>query len=357
MTEKAVRPLYVSGYGNSAEESICLVALAADGSMRKMKGFSGPNQPSYLALHEIGGARFLYTFEKDPPDGAVLAYRIDPEGLTLVSRFKAEFLGPCHVSVSERGDLVYFASYGKGTVAVFKIREDGGLEFASVVRHEGAGVHPGRQDRPHAHFAAELNGQLFAVDLGLDRVFVYNIERESGTLTLSGEDIALPAGSGPRHLVFDPFHRDRLYVLSELTAEIFFCEKGASGWEIRQTISALPGMTSDPALEIPASADVLSVGAAIKMSEDAAYLFASCRLGYQTVTAFKVGTDGRIAFSDIARTGGITPRDIEVIGDFVVVANQDSDLVTSLKFDRSTGKFRQEVRKIEAGKPTCVTGL
>jgi 6-phosphogluconolactonase (cycloisomerase 2 family) len=99
-----------------------------------------------------------------------------PDRLELLSRYKADFLGPCHVSVSERGDFVYFASYGKGTVAVFRINEDGGLAFSSMVRHEGRGAHPLRQDRPHPHFAAERDRQLFVVDLGLDKVFVYNID-------------------------------------------------------------------------------------------------------------------------------------------------------------------------------------
>lgn len=351
---------YVSGYGSSPEESICLVEAAPDGTLRKMKGFSGPNQPSYLALHEIGGVKYLYTFEKDPPDGAVLAYRVGEDGLHLISRYKAEFLGPCHVSVSEMGDFVYFASYGKGNVAVFRILADGGLRFASVRRHEArgetAGAHPGRQDRPHAHFAAERDGQLFAVDLGLDRVFVYNIDRESGELLPSGEDIVFPAGTGPRHLVFDRTHRDRLYVLAELTAEVFFCEKGENGWEIRQVQRAVPEHLADPALKVPASADVLSIGAAVKESLDGRYLFATCRLGFQTVSAFRVGEDGSLSFCDAVRTGGITPRDLEAAGDTVVIANQDSDLVTAVRFDRESGRFENEVRQLEARKPTCVVG-
>lgn len=348
---------YVSGYGKASEEAICLAELAADGTLRKMKGFTGAAQPSYLALHEMHGERFLYTFEKDPPDGAVLAYRVFPDRLELLSRCKADFLGPCHVSVSERGDFVYFASYGKGTVAVFRINEDGGLAFSSMVRHEGRGAHPLRQDRPHPHFAAETDGQLFVVDLGLDKVFVYNIDRESGELSPSGEDIVFPAGTGPRHLVFDKMHRDRLYVLSELTAEVFFLKKGASGWEIRQAVSAVPGLSADPALMVPQTADVLSIGAAIKLSEDGRYVFATCRLGYQTVSAFRASEDGGLHFCDAVRTGGITPRDIEVVGDTVIAAHQDSGLVTAVPFDRASERFGGVASSLALPSPTCVVSV
>jgi 6-phosphogluconolactonase (cycloisomerase 2 family) len=152
-------------------------------------------------------------------------------------------------------------------------------------------------------------------------------------------------------------HRDRLYVLSELTAEVFFCEKGASGWEIRQAVSAVPGLSADPALMVPQTADVLSIGAAIKLSEDGRYILATCRLGYQTVSAFRLGEDGGLHFCDAVRTGGITPRDIEVVGDTVIAAHQDSDLVTAVPFDRASERFGGVASSLVLPSPTCVVSV
>ena len=145
-----------------------------------------------------------------------------------------------------------------------------------------------------------------------------------------------------------------MYVLTELTARVFYYERVDGVWTFRQEEDALPGLTSDPALQVPHTADLLSIGAAIKLSEDEAYLFVSCRLGYQRVTAFRIEADGRIVFCDTELTGGITPRDIAVVEDTVLTANQDSGQVTFLSFDRATGKLTRIPATLDAGRPTCL---
>ncbi|MCR5295149.1 MAG: lactonase family protein [Lachnospiraceae bacterium] len=355
MSEKGNRIFYVSGYGSREEGSICRMELSSDGTIRKMKTFSGLNQPSYIALRQAGGEEYLYSFEKDPPDGAAAAFRIRGDELERISYEKADFLGPCHVSLSERGDFAFFASYGKGTAAVYRIREDGGLAFASYVRHEGKGKHPIRQDRPHVHFLGESGGQLFAADLGLDKVFIYDLERESGRLRPAGPPISLPAGAGPRHLALSRRHPERLYILTELTVEVCFCEKGPEGWSIRQKISAPGNRQADPALMVPAGADPLSIGAAIKLSEDEGYLFTSARLGFQSLSAFRVEADGFLTFLDTRESGGVTPRDFALIGDLLVIANQDSDLITTLRFDREKERLLPAAGRADMRKPTCVS--
>ena len=62
-------------------------------------------------------------------------------------------------------------------------------------------------------------GFVYAVDLGADRVLVYRLNRQWGTLHPTGEPWAAPPGSGPRHLAFDPAGRFA-YVLAELKPSI-----------------------------------------------------------------------------------------------------------------------------------------
>jgi len=52
-----------------------------------------------------------------------------------------------------------------------------------------------------------------SADLGLDQIKVYSIEDDSSLKKVS--DLKLPAGSGPRHLVFHPNHQ-YFYVFGEL---------------------------------------------------------------------------------------------------------------------------------------------
>lgn len=346
---------FVSGYG--PREATCMRLVTgnpAEGRFEVLHGWNGMASPSYLALRKAGDTTYLYTFEENSPGGAVMAYRLTEGEPVLLSRFTANWIGPCHISVSDKDDMVFAASYMTGNVASFLIGEDGGLTFACMQQHEGTGVHFDRQRSPHCHYCEERDGQLFVVDLGLDKVFIYDVDHNTGALTPSGADIQLPPASGPRHLVMPHLHPDRLYVLTELSAQVFFYERQNGVWTLRQTENALPCLTSDPALEIPSTADLLSIGAAIKMSQDEDFLFVSCRLGYQRVTAFRISEDGSMTFCDTQLTGGITPRDIALIGDTVLVANQDSGQVTFLSFDRGAGRLTRLPAAFEAGRPTCI---
>ena len=345
----------VSGYGRKNQPSLGMFRGDPEkGDVKVLWTIDTLFSPSYMALAGEGERRILYTFEKDPPGGAVLAFEVSEKGAFLLSRTASDYLGPCHISVSDRGDMVYAASYGKGTLAAFETDEDGSLEPHGIFLHEGKSLHPLRQNRAHAHFAAERDGILFAVDLGQDKVLLYRADHEKKELVPMEEQILFPAGTGPRHLVFDPCRRDRFYVLSELTAEVFFCSKEKEGWKIAGTYKALPGMTSSPELEVPVTADPLSIGAAVRMSEDGKYLFASCRLGYQCLVCFRAEEDGSLTWLDAVPAGGITPRDLVLDGDRILVANQDSDRVSLVLFDREKEKMEPCREYIPFLAPTCI---
>ena len=140
-------------------------------------------------------------------------------------------------------------------------------------------------------------------------------------------------------------------------ASVFFCERTGGTWRVCQEISTLAGSAPDPALAIPQEASPRSIGAAIRMSEDGRYLFASCRLGYQSLTAFSVGGDGRLTFLDRASAGGITPRDFVVAEDDLIVASQDSGQVTFLRFDRASGRLQSRSFSLPSVSPTCIALL
>ena len=357
MAERKIK-LILGGYGKENEQAICFAEFDPENSsLRKISGIEGLSAPTYLAILKKGEDRILYTFERSGQGGAVVALLLTEEGNRELSRFRADWIGPCHISVSEKEDLVFCASYGKGNIAVFRILEDGGLRFFSKVQHEGHGARPDRQAVPHCHFAGDRDGRLYAADLGLDKVFIYGIDREKETLIPTGQNIEFPAGSGPRHLIMAGEKRERLYVLTEMSSEVFAWRKTEAGWEFLDRADALPGIDPSEELCVPASADVLSVGSAIKMSADEKYLFVSLRLGYQAITAFRVEEDGRLTYLHTAGTGGITPRDFGVFGDDLIVANKDSDLVTVLHFDRQTEKLALTDIKMEMVQPTCVVAL
>jgi 6-phosphogluconolactonase (cycloisomerase 2 family) len=123
---------------------------------------------------------------------------------------------------------------------------------------------------------------------------------------------------------------------------------------------------------VPLTADNGSIGCAIRFSDDGAYLFVSSRLGYQSITAYRCGDDGLLHFCSRCSCGGITPRDFNVFADvsgtgqqggsdksdhpddYILVANQDSDLITALRFTRADESLALLDMEMQVDKPTCI---
>ncbi len=63
--------------------------------------------------------------------------------------------------------------------------DNGGIpkEVCCLMKHEGKGIDPVRQEGPHVHFSKYLNGMLYVCDLGVDTVFCYRVnEKEKSWL-------------------------------------------------------------------------------------------------------------------------------------------------------------------------------
>ena len=81
------------------------------------------------------------------------------------------------------------AAYGGGGMNTVKVRADGGLadvEEGTAVQHEGgSGADPARQDKPHPHsgFVCPSSSRVVVSDLGQDKLYSYNINSATGTLS------------------------------------------------------------------------------------------------------------------------------------------------------------------------------
>src|ERR1700731_1536967 len=179
-----------------------------------------PN-PSSLALDPPLG--HLYSVN-EMTAGAVSAYVINQANGMLTP---LNTLGPTngqdttHLSVQPSGQYLFAASYTSGNFQVFRILPDGSIgamteNFQSV--GNGTGPNPARQEGAHAHqILNDFSGNhVFGVDLGADKVNVWNLDSASGKLIQNVVPfVPIASGSGPRHMAF---HSDgqHAYVLSEL---------------------------------------------------------------------------------------------------------------------------------------------
>ncbi len=206
--------------------------------------------PSFLAVHPTG--KFLYAIDEgaDPakkPGRGVLAYAIDARtgALTRLNEQEPGGPGPCYLEVDRTGQTLLVANYSGGSVASLPLGSDGRIGKANTVhKHQGSSVNPNRQKQSHAHaiHVAPDNRHALVPDLGIDRVMIYRLDPQRSTLAANAPAfVALPPGSGPRHLAFHPQGKF-VYVINELlcTMAVFGYEPRAGMLAAVQTISTLP---------------------------------------------------------------------------------------------------------------------
>lgn len=332
---------YIGTYAQPTEESIFLYKADFEKQeFAKLAAHTGTPNPSYLLRNSNG---LLYAVEELAPIGNVSTYRFDQDGFCKLSTLSANGADPCHLAMDDHERFLFVSNYTSGSLAMFELDKDGIPQgICCLLQHKGKGADAVRQEGPHVHFSQYLKGQLFVCDLGLDTVFCYRLNAAEKMLYTTSHNIHLPAGNGPRHLCFNPQNSDWLYVAAELSARVFVFHLEDDTFVLKQEISSLPDV-------IPAENRV----AAIKFSDDGKYLFVSNR-GMDSLTVFAVLENNLLQFLDICSTGGKAPRDFLPFSDYIIIANQDSSLLTVLHFDRT--KQRLELLRMHenVGHPVCI---
>ncbi len=232
----------------------------------------------------------------------------------------------CHLALSPDGNFLYTAQYGDGTISEFPLDAAGMPGEPRIFRHSGSGPDLARQAGPHSHFTGFTpeGDCLMTVDLGLDAVFLYPWNAGAG-IADTPVPAKVPAGEGPRHLIFAP-DNGRFFVANELgsTVSSFIWENGCS--ELAETVSTL--------LQPPV---VKNWPGAIRLSPDGRYLLVSNR-GDDSIAAFSLEPDS-LKLIRTTGSGGHWPRDFVFTPDgaFVIVANERSGNLASFRYQPENG--------------------
>ena len=107
---------------------------------------------------------------------------------------------------------------------------------------------------------------------------------------------------------------------------------------------------------LPESGVVGNLSAAIRVSPDGKFLYASNR-GHDSIVVYRIdGERGLVSYVGWESSGGRSPRDfcIDPTGAFLLVANQDSDTVAVFRIDEVRGTLAK-VSELEVPTPACVT--
>lgn len=277
--------------------------------------------PTYVILS--GDQNTLYATSSTPCDGeqggSVAAYDVSAGTLRLVSRHSTAGFSACHLTLSPDERFLYVANYASGSIAVFPVSGTQIDRRIQLIQHQGHGPNVERQEQAHAHFVAfhPEDGCLYAVDLGMDAIMRYQQNPETGLLTLK-EQISVPAGLGPRHLVFAP--NDMMYVAHELGSAVSVFRRTEDRWQLTQTLSTLPPDWTGE-----------NTAAAIRRKGD---LLAVSNRGHDSLACFLIQPDGSLCQEGIYSTLGRTPRDFVILPEGrILAAHQDSGDIRLLEHD------------------------
>jgi 6-phosphogluconolactonase len=309
--------------------------------------------PSFVTIHPNG--RFLYAVNemqkyRGEASGAVTAFSLDPGTgkLTELNELASRGADPCYIAVDHGGKFVLVANYTGGNVAVFPIREDGGLAEASAFdQHTGSGPNKDRQEAPHAHWLDVSADNQFALnaDLGLDEVVVYRFDPAKGTLAPNDPPFAkVDPGAGPRHIAI---HGKFVYVINEINSTITEFTWDAKAGTLKK-VQSWPTLAKDFHGE--------NTTAEIVVHPSGKFLYASNR-GEDTIAVFAINpASGALTFVERVPSGGKEPRNfaIDPAGRRLFAANQESDNIVIFNLDPRTGRLKPTGQVLKVAAPVCI---
>ena len=257
--------------------------------------------------------------------------------------------GMCHINLDRTERWLLGTSYGDAMISVFPLNEAGELQpLVQSIKLEGEGsmVLPDRQEAPHAHsiYTDATNRYAFVCDLGMDRIWLYRFDAETGRLEAAERPfVETAAGAGPRHLAF---HGDGrwVYGLNELNGTI-----GHYEWDAEDGVLELGGVTST----LPEDFSELNISAEVLVHPTNRFLYASNR-GHDSIAVFRIGeSDGSLTPAQRVGSGGGHPRNFTISpkGDLLAVANRDSNNIVYFAVDSESGKLTA-LETVE-GIPAC----
>ncbi|MGN7748078.1 lactonase family protein [Pseudomonas sp. 22515] len=308
--------------------------------------------PSWLVLS--ADQRQLFAVN-ETPQGHASSFSISSNGeikpLNQVVTLGDE---PTHASLSRDQRYLFVANYAVnpdpgGSLVVIPVAKDGTLKpVVQQARHKASGVNPERQAGAHVHsLVLSPDGQhLYASDLGADKVFIYRYDGASADHPLTAAipaSVALPPGSGPRHLLFDAKGR-HAYLTLEMNAEVVMFDVQDGNLVERQRL---------PLTERQEAAAKAAGG--LHLSADGRFLYVSNRGTANEIVAFSVGKqDGQLTFLQRRPVEGDHPREfaLDPSDNFLLVANQKSNQIVVIRRDPRSGKLLETVQTLKQDAPS-----
>ncbi|MFY8020504.1 MAG: lactonase family protein [Bacteroidia bacterium] len=319
-----------------------------------LKALANGNQitnPSYLNISPNGKFLYANTETRTPYSGSISAFNIDSLS-GQISPINMKFSGganPVYLDIYSSGRYLVNANYTGGSVSLFEINTDGSLNnYQFLYQFKDSSIIKKRQESSHIHsanFSPDFK-YVYLPDLGADKIRVFEFHPDSNVQLFENKQLEVKTkpGSGPRHFTFHPSGKFA-YCIEELSGTVCVYSY------LHGKLSEIQSVKSySKTQETYGSAD-------IHISDDGRFLYASNRWDNEnTISVFKVITDGKLQLIQHQKTGGDHPRNftLDPSGQFLLVANLISNNIVVFRRDIKTGLLSSTKNEIKIPSPSCL---
>lgn len=323
--------LLVGSYTSQGNPGIEII----DPKTRKTVYSIAQPQASFQALSK--DQKYLFSVhEETDRKGSISSYKQEKGTFSRLSTQLTQGDAPCYALFREASQTIYVANYLGGNLSVFQTKAGYIQPISQNI------IYP----KPsHAHMAVIMpdGGQLAVTDLAADKIHVHAL-LSNGLVATQYEDVELPKGTGPRHMVFNS-SGDIAYVLGELSGTVDVFRIYANEFTHLQRI-VIDQSAGNPN---HASAD-------LHLSPDGKWLLASNRKTQNSIRVLAVLPSGELRdFKEFLV--GKTPRNFQFdpTGRFVYVASQGENRIQ--KFAFTNGELSDTQEDIEVKQPVAILFL
>lgn len=314
--------------------------------------------PSWLTLSD--DQRRLFVVNENGPGqrdtvGKVSSFAIDAKSheVTPINQVESKGDEPTHSSLSPDGRFLFVSNYAVhpdpgGALAVVPVDTSGKLSaVAQTSTHPASHVDPERQASSHVHSAVSTpDGKyLIASDLGADKLFVFRYDSKARQPLQPARNpaVELPAGSGPRHVLFSHDGK-HAYLTLEMSAQVALFDYHDGVFKRTQLIDL-----ADKSVQQKNSAGGLH------SSADGKFLYVANRGGANQLVVLAIApATGQLKEIQRRSVEGTEPREfsIDPSGHFLLIANQKSNQIVILRRDTKTGLLGETVQKMDVDSPS-----
>lgn len=390
--------------GTEASHSISIYQFnPSDGSMVLLNKFGNPStvlNPAFSRFHPR--LNVVYTCTEDiEENGHIFAYRLDHNGgVTEMGRIDAGGTSTCYLTLDKDQNNMLAVNYWDSTLAVIPLDLKTG-EFKGAIKsmydpkhgkkmiaaakknggvnhsHNDESTIKQRQADPHSHALVLdpfVGTVAYVPDLGKDLIREFWYDRQNGSIDL--ELNMMPSGlasgmpDGPRYFEFHPLY-NIAYVVNELssTIAVFHVDRkllneintaAANGESMdrfkgRSTLTLIQSISTIPSA-FPAQ---LNTCGRICVHKSGRFVIVSNR-GHESIAILRIVTKGpkkgQLVSVGHFHTRGETPRHFQFdsSGQYLIVANQDTDSIAVFAFNLSSGEIKYTGNEYRVPSPNFV---